>query len=211
MKLASGAEILKDQTARDQRIDAYLARLRRGLAGLSAEKVLDIVVELRGHILEKSARQGHAGTKAVESILGMLGSPEELAAQYLADDLLARAEKRRSPVLLIRGLAHWASMSAAGALVLAGGLLGYFLGGSFMLAGFLKPMHPRTAGLWRLAGDVYSLRLGFGSVPAGGRELLGWWMLPMGLLLGGGLCFLTTQIVLWCVREFRRTLDVGGQ
>ena len=80
-----------------------------------------------------------------------------------------------------------------------------------MLAGFLKPIHPRTAGLWRLPGDVYSLRLGFDSVPTEGRELLGWWMLPMGLLLGGGLCFLTTPIVLWCAREFRRTLGVGGR
>ena len=209
MKLASGPDISNDRTMEDRKIDTYLAGVRRELAGLSAEKVLDIVEELRGHILEKTARDGQSGAETIENALAALGSPQDLAAQYLADDLLERAEKRRSPILFIRGLARWASKSAAGALVLGGCVVGYFLGGSFMLAGLLKPVHPRTAGLWRLANDAYSLRLGFGSAPAEGRELLGWWMLPMGLVLGGGLCFLTTQIVLWCAREFRRTVAVG--
>ena len=209
MKLASGSGISNDQTLEGQKIDAYLEGVRRELTCLSAGKVFDIVEELRGHILEKTVLDGQSGLETIDHALAALGSPQDLAAQYLADDLLERAEKRRSPTPLIRGLARWANMSAAGALVLAGCLIGYFLGGSFMLAGFLKPIHPRTAGLWRLPGDVYSLRLGFGTVPAEGRELLGWWMLPMGLVFGAGLCFLTTQIVLWCAREFRRTAAVG--
>jgi hypothetical protein len=197
----------------DPRIEEYLARLRRGLAGVSKEKASDIVEELRSHILEKAATASPGAPGAAESVLSALGPPEDLAARYLADDLLERAEQRRSPVLLIRGLVRWAGLSAGGVFVLLGCLTGYFLGGSLMLCGLLKPIHPHTAGLWRLADqqDAYalSLRMGFEAAPLGGRELLGWWMLPLGLLLGGGLCLLTTLFVLWCAREFRRSHAKG--
>ncbi|MGA8300404.1 MAG: DUF1700 domain-containing protein [Terriglobales bacterium] len=189
------------------RVEDYLGRLRRALAGLTSEQAADIVEELRSHILEKVAGQGEGNSAAIEDVLAALGSPEALAAEYMADDLLARAARRRSPFLLLRALLRWASLSAAGVFVFIGCAIGYFLGASFMLCAFLKPLHPQTAGLWRLAdqSNSYSLRLGFGPAPPGGTELLGRWMLPLGLLLGGGLCFLTTQIALWFVQQFRRS------
>jgi hypothetical protein len=196
----------------DARVEDYLERLRKELAGLSKEAASDILEELRGHILEKAALNSEVGEvtpAAVENVLAALGTPEELAEQYLADDLLQRAARGWSPLLLLRGLLRWARLSAAGAVVLVGCLAGYFLGGSFMLCAILKPLHPRTAGLWQLADQAqshsFSLRLGFGTVPAGGTELLGWWIVPLGLLIGGGLCFLTTQIALSCVRRYRRS------
>jgi hypothetical protein len=189
------------------RVEEYLARLRKGLAELSGEAASEIVEELRSHILERASANGETGSAAVEEALAALGRPEDLAAQYMADDLLERAAARRSPWLLLRGLLRWASLSAVGAFVLLGCTIGYFVGGCLMLCAWLKPLHPHTAGLWRLADppDSYSLRLGFGSVPAGGQEVLGWWMVPVGLLAGGGLCFLTTQIALWCVQQFRKS------
>ena len=191
----------------DKRVEDYLASLEKGLAGLRREEVSDIVGELRSHILEKAAMRDDAGPAAFENVLAALGSPEDLAAEYMADDLLGRAASQRSPLLLLRGLSRWASLSAAGAFVLLGCTIGYFVGGCLMLCALLKPLHPHTAGLWKLADppDSYSLRLGFGSVPAGGREVLGWWMVLVGLLAGGGLCFLTTQIALWCVQQFRKS------
>src|SRR3984885_15686989 len=171
----------------DVRVDDYLERLRKALRGLSGEAVSDILEELRGHILEKSALNGEGGEvtpAAVENVLAALGAPEELAAQYMADALLERASRGWSPLLLLRGLLRWASLSAAGVFVFIGCLVGYFVGGSFMLCGVLKPLHPHSAGLWRLADEgnsySFSLRMGFGSIPADGRELLGWWIVPIG-------------------------------
>ena len=188
-----------------QRVDAYLEKVRKGLAGLSREATREIVDELRSHIVEKTAWGGDVA--AVEPVLAALGRPEELAAQYMADELLARAANSRSPVLLLRALLRWASLSAAGLFVTIGCLAGYLLGASFALCAILKPLHPHAAGLWRLAGDpdAYSLRLGFGDVPAGARELLGWWIVPLGLLIGAGLSLLTTQFALWSVRLYRRS------
>jgi hypothetical protein len=189
------------------RVEDYLARLQKGLAGLNREDAAEIVGELRSHILEKAVLQGDAGPMAMENVLAALGSPEDLAAEYMANDLLKRAAGGRSPLLLLRGLLRWASLSAAGAFVLLGCMVGYFAGACFTLCAFLKPLHPHAAGLWRLADppDTYSLRLGFGPVPVGGTELLGWWTVPVGILVGGGLCFLTTQLALWCVRQFRKS------
>ena len=208
MRVAGGSGASSSR-AMDARVEDYLERLRKALAGLSREAASDILEELRSHILEKAALNegGEITPAAVENVLAALGSPEELAAEYMADDLLERASRGWSPLLLLRGLLRWASLSAAGVFVFIGCVAGYFLGGSFMLCAILKPLHPQTAGLWRLAdgANSFSLRLGFGTIPAGGTELLGWWIVPLGLLMGGGLCFVTTQIALWCAQRYRRS------
>jgi hypothetical protein len=186
-----------------QRIDAYLEKLRKNLTGISREDALDIVQELRSHILEKASVDGEVTASAVNATLSALGSADEIAAQYLADNLLTRAARTRSPIVLLQALFRWASLSIVGVFVLLGCVLGYLVGASFVICAILKPLHPRTAGLWKLADDSYSLRLGFGTIPAFGRELLGWWIVPVGLLAGGGLCLLTSHFALWCARKLR--------
>jgi hypothetical protein len=192
-----------------QKVEAYLGRLRRRLRGINDEDVRDILEELRSHILEKSAASGAVTAAGVDAALAALGSPEELASQYTTDDLLAQAEVSRSPVRIMQSLLRWASLSVAGFFVLLGSVVGYFLGVAFILCAVLKPLHPQTAGLWALAdpaGDfTISLRLGFGSAPVGGKDVLGWWIVPIGLVVGCGLLMLTTRFALWCARRYRRS------
>jgi len=201
-----------------QRIDAYLGRLRGRLRGANDEEIREIVAELRSHIMDKAAASsqvsdeatGEITTVGVDAALAALGSPEELASQYMTDTLLARAEVSRSPVQILRSLFRWASLSVAGFLVLLGSLIGYSLGVILMLVAVAKLFHPQTAGLWILPGGSgdyeMSFRLGFGSAPAGGRDLLGWWIVPIGWVLGGGLVMLTTSMAVGFVRHYRRSL-----
>jgi len=190
-----------------QRIEAYLAKLRGRLRGFNDAEVREILDELRSHITDKLAASGQNTPAAVDAALLALGSPEELASQYITDNLLARAEVSRSPLQILKSLFRWASLSIAGFLVLLGSLTGYFLGIVFMLCALLKPFHPRTAGLWIIpdgADDfTISVRLGFGNIPAG-REVLGWWIVPFGLVVGCGLVMLTTRFAVWCARRNRR-------
>ena len=192
-----------------QKIEAYLSRLQQRLRGMNDADVSEIVEELRSHLTDKAATGGVVTAAGVEAAIARLGTPEELASQYTTDDLLARAEVSRSPFRILEGLFRWASLSVAGFFVLMGSLLGYFLGATLVLSALLKTIHPRTAGLWLLPGgpDDYelSLRMGFGPVPVGGRELLGWWIVPVGLFLGCGLVVLTTRFALWCVRQYRKS------
>lgn len=192
-----------------QKIEAYLARLRGGLRGMNEHEVDEILQELRAHIADKTVVGGGATTSTVDTTLDALGSPEALANQYLTVALLSRAEINRSPVRIMQGLFRWASLSIAGLLVMAASIVGYVLGGALMLSALLKLIHPRTAGLWAYpasTGDLeLSLRMGFGGPPIGARDVLGWWILPVGLLTGCGLVALTTRFALWCARRYRQS------
>lgn len=192
-----------------QRVEAYLGRLRQLLRGMNAEDAHEIVEELRSHLMDRVAASGEATDAGVDAALAALGSPEELANEYMTQNLLARAEASRSPVRILESLFRWASLSVAGFFVLVGSMMGYFLGTVFILVAALKPFHPQTAGLWLLrnsTGDPeISLRLGFGSVPGVGRDVLGWWIVPIGLLAGCAVVILTTRFALWCARQYRRS------
>jgi hypothetical protein len=193
-------------------IEAYLSRLRQRLRGLNDEDAREIIQELRSHIMDKSAADGPISTASVDAALTGLGDPEELASQYTTDNLLARAEVSRSPLRILKSLFHWASLSIAGFFVLLGSFLGYFFGVVLMLVAALKLIHPHTAGLWIVpnSNDDFELsfRLGFGSVPGAGRDLLGWWIVPIGWIAGGALVMLTTYIAIWFVRQYRKSLHL---
>ena len=193
-----------------QKIEAYLARVRAQLRGFNDQQVAEIVAELRSHVIDKLAISGDAVTPSqVDAILAALGTPEELAGQYITDNVLARAEVSRSPLRILDSLFRWASLSVAGFFVLICSVLGYFFGAVFILVAILKPFHPQTAGLWLLhdsTGDPeFSFRMGFSSTPPDGRDLLGWWVVPLGILAGCALVTLTTRFALWCARQYRKS------
>jgi uncharacterized membrane protein len=206
-----------------QKIDDYLGRLRARLRGVKDDEVREIVEELRSHVIDKataSATQENSTERvtvvaveaAVDAALAALGSPEELARQYTTDNLLAQAEASRSPMKVLHGLFQWATLSLAGLFVLLGSVVGYFFGVVFILVAMAKLFHSHTAGLWILpsgGGDTeFSFRLGFGSAPIGGRDVLGWWIVPIGWLAGLGLVMLTTHIAVWYVRKYRRSISL---
>lgn len=191
------------------RVEGYLNEVRKGLRGLREEQLTEIIAELRSHILERAAGGGDLTAEGVNAALRALGSPAELAREYATDEVLARAEISRTPLRLLDSLFGWATMSLAGFAVLIVTVIGYFFGFVFVTVAVLKPFHPATAGLWSLSdrpGDTeLSLRMGFGTIPVSGHEVLGWWIVPLGLVVGCGLGIVTTRFALWCVRMYRRS------
>ena len=192
-----------------EKIEVYLNRLRGCLRGVGDEEMRDIVEELRSHILDKATANGELAAGGVDRALAALGRPEELASEYITDVALARAEVSRSPFRILASLFRWASLSVAGFFVLTGAVFGYFLGVVLVLCAVMKTFHPQNAGLWTYrdaAGDlVMSLRMGFGSVPEGGRDMLGWWIVPIGWSVGCALVMLTTHFAIWCARLYRKS------
>jgi hypothetical protein len=191
----------------DALIERYLARLRRRLREIPEPDARDILDEIRSHLLDRAAASGAVTADAVARAIDALGPPEDLASAYLLDDLVTRARLSRSPWLILRGLFWWASLSLAGIAALAVSLVGYVAAGAFALCALLKPIHPDTAGLWLLPdpdATVLSLRLGFGTPPAGSRELLGWWIVPLGVLLAIATAVITVRLGLACMRRLAR-------
>src|SRR5271166_1961493 len=183
------------------RIEAYLGRLQQRLRGMNDDDVREIVEEMRSHLTDKAAAGGELTAAGIDAAIAALGTPEELASQYLTDDLLSRAEVSRSPLRVLESLFRWAGLSVAGFIALLVSLFGYILGAALMWCAVLKLIHPQTAGLWRLPsgpGNFFvSLRLGFGTPPVGAIDLLGWWIVPVGLSVGCALVLLTTHYALW--------------
>jgi uncharacterized membrane protein len=197
-----------------QKVDAYLRRLSALLRAMSKEDAQEIIEELRGHIIEKTTTEGDVAAASVDEVLAALGTPEELASEYMTDALLARAEVSRSPVRILKSLWRLASLSLAGFFVLMGSIVGYSLGVAFILSALLKPFFPARTGLWYFpaSGDsTISLRLGVTGSAVNGKELLGWWIVPIGLAAGSGLLMLTTQLALWCVRRYRKSRVLRGR
>lgn len=186
------------------RLDGYLSALRSRLRGLPDAEVSDIVEELRSHVRDSATAGGELVEMEVLAVLERLGTPEDLASQYVTDSLLLRAGRSRSPWLLLKTISRWATVSVAGAFALLGLLTGYALAVSLALTAAVKPFAPDRAGLWWGDGEAFSLHIGLGGGPAGqGVELLGWWIVPLGLAAGAGCFWLTMRYGRWCVRRFR--------
>jgi len=203
---------MTDAEIGQRKIKQYLQELAAALRSLPAEQVRDIVEELRSHIVEKTS--GDMAPDSVGAVLTALGTPQDLASMYLADDLQVRALASHSPLLVLWSLFRWASLSFAGFLVLLGSIVGYFLSASLICCALLKPIHPHTAGLWQIPDATdpysYSIRLGFDSVPAGSKDVLGWWIVPIGLAIGFALFFLTARFGLWSIRRLRRASPLAA-
>jgi len=195
-------------TATNMKIDAYLRRVRRGLRALPGAEVTDILNELRIHITERAQSSGRPAEDAVDSALESLGSPEQIAALYVTEDLVSKAQSSRAPWTILRTLFHWSTLSILGFGVFMICLIGYSIGVSFFLAAVMKPIHPQGVGLWYQSAEPghFSLHLG-GFAPHTGqeRELLGWWLVPVGCSLGGGTILLTTHFALWTLGRLRRS------
>lgn len=185
-------------------IDQYLAELRTDLRSLPHAQVADIVEEIHSHIRD-TAGAGDAMTEvSVNAALSRLGPPSTLAASYVTDNLMARAQHNCTPWSVLRGIFHWATLSVKGFLVFSVCLIGYAFGGSLFIAALAKPLNPKV-GLWLVDHNTYSLALGMTDAIPRGHELLGWKLIPIGLALGGGTILLTTHFGLWCIQRFRQT------
>jgi hypothetical protein len=189
-------------------IEDYLDALRAGLRGVKEDAVQDFVLELRSHIKDKIAASGEDTPSAVSKVLVELGKPEELASEYKTNALLTNPDVSSSPLRVLALLFRWAGISVGGLFVLLGAIAGYFLGGVLMLCALAKFFYPRSAGLWAFhdaTGDLnLSLRLGSGPAPTGAHELLGWWIVPIGLLVAIGLMVATSRLALWCAKRLRK-------
>jgi len=185
-----------------QKIELYLKQVRSGLRNLSEPQVAEILQELRSHILERAQSGGTLSNAATDAALQSLGSSQEVASLYVAENVIARAESSRTPWAVLRGVFFWAMLSLKGFVVLTFCLIGYMFGGAFFIAALAKPFNPHAVGLWMTGPGSYSLALGMTDSARHGRELLGWFLIPLGCSLGGGTILLTTHFGLWCIRRF---------
>ncbi len=186
----------------DSRIEAYLNRLEKLLADMNPDEKQDILCEIRAHILDSTA--GAADREAaVDRVLRLLGTPEELAARYGTERMLTRAARSFSPWVLLRTCWRWAMLGMKGMLAFIFALFGYATALALTVSVFMKPFVPRV-GLW--LGRT-TLQVGTPDHPEMMRELLGHWFVPVIAAAACAIAVGTTHALRWMIR--RRTLPQG--
>jgi hypothetical protein len=181
-------------------VETYLKSLRRELRELLDEDANEIIEEIRTHIFDKTS--GSQSPEAVAATLGALGTPEELAGRYRTAEMVGRARLARSPKYILRNALRRAGLSLLGVAVFSVSVLGCCLGGWLFMLGFLKLIHPGSTGVYGIWNDhtkSFNWQSGGPNKP---DELLGWWLVPIGLLIGGAVLLLTFRFGYWSLRKF---------
>jgi hypothetical protein len=189
-------------TGAEAKIGSYLARVRVALRGLPETEIDDILRELRSHVDELAGKEG----SGVDSALQSLGDPLDLAQTYRSENQIMRAQCSSSPLIILQGLRH-ASRSTLGR-VTATALYVFGYSTTVMLwAGALdKLLNPSRGGLWYIPGDFWFTTLVIGgNPPPDARELLGWWVVPIALLAGWGVKYISDRIAQWWIGRYRRS------
>jgi hypothetical protein len=187
-------------------LEAYLAQVHRHLKGLPDAEVRETLAELRSHVLDKVA--GQLTPASVEAAIAELGSPREIARVNVTERVVARAEARRTPLSVVGGVIRLAGLSAYGLFAFLMSVLGYGSAFAFLATAAIKPFAWEHAGLWitRNAPDDYiaSWHLGITDNPRLGHEILGVWIIPIGLVMAVLLAWLTWRFDLFSLRLMRR-------
>lgn len=197
---------MKSDKAAVDVIEIYLLQVRNKLQGLSSAQVSEIIAELRSHILDSVSTTNEAITDATKrEALDRLGSPETLAAMYLTENLMAKAETSRSPWLMMRTLFRLAIKSVWALAAFLVSLLGYGIAIGFLVCAIAKPFYPDHVGLWWDRKSHMLTGLGFIWPASSDTELLGWWIIPLGFVICVFLFLSTTRFARWNVRRIRRS------
>jgi uncharacterized membrane protein len=186
----------------ETQVNDYLARLRASLTGMTLTEREDIVEEIRMHIRERSSDP----QSTLEDIFAGLGPADELAQQYRTGLLVQKARHSMSPLVILRATLRWAATGVEGCLVCCIALWGYGMGVAFLLLALLKPFFPKYTGLWVGPGEFnFSFRMGATMTnPASPvHEVLGWWLIPVCLVIGSLSLACTTKLIQFLLRRFR--------
>lgn len=179
----------------DKLIESYLSRLDAALAGTSPPEKAEILREIRAHILD-STEHSTDRNAAVDRVLSLLGTPQQLAERYGTEYLFTRAGRSFSPWLLLRTCWRWAMLGVKGTVVFLFAVFGYGTALTLTVSVFLKPFVPRM-GLW--LGPA-SLHVGVED-PGVMRELLGHWFVPVIAVVAFLFAIGTTHALRWIIRK----------
>jgi hypothetical protein len=185
------------------KIDEYLGQLRAGLRKLPSDQVTDIVEEIRSHVLDTAGPRETMTEAGVRETLSRLGPASALASTYVTQNLLGEAARSRSPWMLLKSTFRWATLSLQGLFVFLGAVIGYSLAAIFSFCALAKPINPHRVGVWRVQ-DGFSLHMGLSHEVPPGQEVLGWWLVPLALIVSFILVLLTTEMGVRTIRRFQQ-------
>ncbi len=176
---------------RYETLESWLAEVRRQLKGLPPAEADETIQELRSHVLDRL--DADRRPKALADALRRLGRPAEVARANLSLRLASGAVHRRSPFAILGAIWRLAGLSLYGLWVGLVSFAGYAIAVSWLFVAVAKPFAPEHVGFWLLSSGPGDLSFSFGGewpIPKG-HEVLGWSIIPLGIVLGLACGYLT--------------------
>ncbi|MFN2566744.1 MAG: hypothetical protein ABR499_17240 [Gemmatimonadaceae bacterium] len=166
----------KTEAGQSPALDRYLVRLEAELRNVPPADRREILLETRSHVLERTSR---APSRSVKEVLAELGPAEEYARQFLPD---SEPQQTDRPGVL-RGIAYlatgrWTTLPLFFVVIGA-----YAVAALAFAIGVWKLVEPNATGLWitDLGGGRRSVGLVVSDPNQKGREVLGYWLVPLAL------------------------------
>jgi hypothetical protein len=183
----------------ETQIDRYLGTLRESLPKMSVAEREEIVREISVHIRE-SAEDPNS---SIDAILERLGSAPSLASQYSQDQVIRKATRTVSPLMILQATVYLAKRGISGIFVFLGALLGYTLGAGLMITAILKPIFPVDAGVW-VGPHIFDFGVHVPPPPYPAHEVLGWSYIPIASCVGALTLWLTTYGIRWFLKRSKQ-------
>jgi hypothetical protein len=183
----------------ESRVNGYLFVLERSLVTfLPRDTARDAVREIDSHLRDRIAAADPTPNEraSLEKILSELGPPLRVAQAYSVERTVDEAVVTGKIFAIARAVWHVAMSGLTGFLVAFLALFGYVIGAGLVVLGAMKPIFPDNIGFWvndagPLEGFDLAWRMGYG--PGVRHEHLagGYWVMPICIIAGFGLLFLT--------------------
>jgi hypothetical protein len=115
--------------------------------------------------------------------------------------------------VILRAALRWAATGVEGFLVFVIALVGYMSGLCFLLLALMKPFSPAYTGLWVGPNQFnFSFRMGATTThpvsPV--HEVLGWWLIPVCLVIGSLSLAATTKLLQFLMGRFHWKLPFAS-
>lgn len=185
-------------------LEDYLQKLNEVLRPLPEKERAEIVLEIKGHIQERMAQssQAEGDTEALRNALIRLGKPEEYGSEFVTDYFLSQGIERKHAGMIFKGLLRWGCNTLVGFFYSLFFFASYLISASFVLVGIMKPIFPEKVGFFMRNGRFENFGLIMGVTDNSNmQEVLGYWIIPIALVIGIAWFFVTTWLLKKVIRN----------
>ncbi len=175
--------------------DRFFGRIKTICRPLPDDAQRELILELEDHLYESfRAQPGESEVEKLAIAIENMGDPDEFVRPLVADHQLAAAGRTMDPRSVFLGLLYNTSRGAkaVAASFLYG--LGYLLSLGFLLVAIGKPFSPDRVGLFARSGGGLVMGI-LDQPPAGSTELLGYWIIPVGIVLSVVIYWTLTRLI----------------
>ena len=185
-------------------LEDYLQKLKEVLMPLPEKEKDEIILEIKGHIQDRMTQfsQGEDNAEALKSALIRLGKPEEYAFEFVTDYLLSKGMERKKAWMIFKGLLRWGCNTLVGFFYSLFFFVSYLIAASFVFIGIMKPIFPEKVGFFLRNGRLENFGLIMGVTDNPNiQEVLGYWIIPIALVIGIAWFFVTTWLLKKVIRN----------